>query len=234
MVEIGGRPIIWHLLKFFYAHGVTEFVICAGYLGYQIKEYFANYAMHLSDVTFDGRTGEVIFHELGKRDRWTVTVADTGEATMTGGRLARIRDYLGSEDFLMTYGDGLSNVDIPKLLQQHRQSSCQATVTAVRAPARFGAIDIDEESMKVSRFEEKPLGDRAWINGGFFVLNPGVLDLIDGDHVIWEHDPLAILVERGELGVYKHSDFWKPMDTLRDKNELERMWMSGEAPWKIW
>jgi glucose-1-phosphate cytidylyltransferase len=232
MIEIGGRPILWHLMKSFTAHGVTDFVICLGYRGYAVKEFFANYFLHTSDVTFDMRSNRMEVHEQ-HTEPWRVTLVDTGELSMTGGRIARIRRYVEDDDaFFMTYGDGLSNVDLKALLAFHRQHGRQATVTAVAPPGRFGALEITSD--KVTGFREKPAGDGNLINGGFFVLSPAVIDLIDGDQTTWENEPMAELIRRDQLRAFEHRGFWQPMDTLRDKNQLEALWASGKAPWKCW
>lgn len=232
MVEIGGRPILWHLMKIFTAHGVNEFIICLGYRGYVIKEFFANYFMHMSDVTFDIAHNRMEIHEQ-HAEPWRVTLVDTGEKTQTGGRLRRVRRYLEQEEsFFFTYGDGLSNVDLRALREFHHASGRLATVTAVMPPGRFGTLDVVDG--KVTHFEEKPVGEGGVINGGFFVLNPKVIDLIEGDGMPWEAEPLGTLVADGQLSAYRHSGFWQPMDTLRDKNHLEQMWHSGAAPWKVW
>jgi glucose-1-phosphate cytidylyltransferase len=232
MIEIGGRPILWHLMKSFTAHGVTDFVICLGYRGYAVKEFFANYFLHTSDVTFDMRSNRMEVHEQ-HTEPWRVTLVDTGELSMTGGRIARIRRYVEDDDaFFMTYGDGLSNVDLKALLAFHRQHGRQATVTAVAPPGRFGALEITSD--KVTGFREKPAGDGNLINGGFFVLSPAVIDLIDGDQTTWENEPMAELIRRDQLRAFEHRGFWQPMDTLRDKNQLEALGASGKAPWKCW
>ena len=232
MIEIGGRPILWHILKLYSAHGVNDFVICCGYKGYLIKEYFANYFLHMSDVTFDMSNNHMEVHQH-KAEPWRVTLVDTGEHTMTGGRLKRVAEYIQGEDaFCFTYGDGLSDVDITKLIDFHRGHGRSATVTAVRPPGRYGAIERSADV--VTGFSEKPRGDGGLINGGFFVLSPSCLDLIDGDSSSWEGKPLAQLAGNGEMMAFEHHGFWQPMDTLRDKNQLEELWGSGRAPWKIW
>jgi glucose-1-phosphate cytidylyltransferase len=233
MIEIGGKPVLWHIMKMYSHHGINDFVICCGYKGYIIKEYFANYFLHMSDVTFDMSKNSM---EVLQRhaEPWRVTLVDTGESTMTGGRLKRVKAYLDpSQDFCFTYGDGVSNVDITELLSFHKKHGKQATLTAVYPPGRFGALDIDENA-KVKSFEEKPRGDGAMINGGFFVLSPKVLDLIADDKTIWERQPLERLAESGELVAYQHSGFWQPMDTLRDKTFLEELWANNQAPWRAW
>ncbi|MEO0453859.1 MAG: glucose-1-phosphate cytidylyltransferase [Verrucomicrobiota bacterium] len=230
MVEIGGRPILWHIMKIYSAHGFNEFVICAGYKSYVIKEYFANYFLHQSDVTFDMSDNSMEIHEK-RSEPWKVTIVDTGDESMTGGRIKRIQPYI-SGTFMLTYGDGVGNVDISKLVEFHREQGKMATVTAVQPSGRFGALKIDQSA--VTSFQEKPQGDGAWINGGFFVLEPGIFDYIDGDSTIWERSPMENLAAAGQLSAYKHSGYWQPMDTLRDKLALEALWDSGEAPWKIW
>ena len=232
MIEVGGKPILWHIMKLYSAHGVNDFVICCGYKGYMIKEYFANYFLHMSDVTFDMAANRMQVHQQ-KVEPWRVTLVDTGDDTMTGGRLKRVGAYLQDEDaFFFTYGDGVSNVDIGASLEFHRRHGKLATVTAVQPPGRYGALERSGD--RVTGFAEKPRGDGGLINGGFFVLSPRCLDFIDGDDVSWEREPLNTLAERGELQAFEHVGFWQPMDTLREKNMLEELWMSGKAPWKIW
>ena len=231
MVELGGKPVLWHIMKIYTHYGLTDFVICLGYKGYIIKEYFANYFLHMSDVTLDFRTNTTTVHQHSA-EPWTVTLVDTGEKTQTAGRLARVREHLDDETFCMTYGDGLGSVDIAALLAFHRQHQTLATLTAVMPPGRFGVLDMTDE--KINRFEEKPPSGDGWINGGFFVLEPPVLDLIEGDATLWEREPLETLASRNELAAYKHHGFWQPMDTLRDKLHLEALWNSGHAPWKVW
>ena len=232
MIEIGGMPILWHIMKIYSHHGVNDFVICCGYKGYLIKEYFANYFLHTSDVTFDMRDNSMKVHNQ-TAEPWRVTLIDTGENTMTGGRLKRIAPYLQSEDaFCLTYGDGVSDVNITDLISFHKNQNVKATVTATILPGRFGALDI--LGNKVLAFKEKPKGDGGMINGGYFVLSPAVLDLLDGDDCVWEREPLEILSENGNLSAYKHHGFWQAMDTLRDKTQLEELWQSGQAPWKVW
>jgi glucose-1-phosphate cytidylyltransferase len=231
MVEIGGRPILWHIMKGYSNFGINDFIICAGYKGYVIKEYFANYFLHMSDVTFDMTQNHMEVHEH-RSEPWRVTIVDTGEGTMTGGRLRRVRKYIGEESFCFTYGDGVGNVDIGREIEFHKREGCMATLTGVIPPGRYGALEI--AGSRVARFQEKIDGDGAWVNGGFFVLEPSVIDLIDGDECVWERQPLESLAVRGELCVFKHAGFWQPMDTLRDKNLLEALWNSGHAPWKIW
>lgn len=232
MIEIGGRPILWHIMKMYSAHGVNEFVICCGYKGYVIKEYFANYFLHMSDITFDMSCNEMVVHER-KAEPWKVTLVDTGEETLTGGRLGRVRRYIEKEStFCFTYGDGVSDVNIGELIRYHALHGRMATVTAVRPPGRYGALEL--QNGKVTGFIEKPRGDGGLINGGFFVLSPSVLDLIDGDHCSWEGEPLARLVAMDQLRAFQHDGFWQPMDTLREKNQLEELWSKGQAPWKQW
>lgn len=232
MIEIGHKPILWHIMKIYSTHGINEFVICCGYKGYVIKEYFANYFLHMSDVTFDMDANTMEVHHK-KAEPWKVTLVDTGDGTMTGGRLKRVAEYVKNDEmFCFTYGDGVSNVDISALIEFHKAQGTLATLTATLPPGRFGALDINGN--KIERFEEKPKGDGAFINGGFFVLSPKVIDLIDNDETTWEKEPLETLANQGELSAYQHTGFWQPMDTLRDKNYLETLWKSGEAPWKIW
>ena len=232
MVEIGGRPILWHIMKIYSSHGVNDFIICCGYKGYVIKEYFANYFLHMSDVTFDMKNNRMEVHTK-KAEPWRVTLVDTGDETLTGGRLKRVAEHLKSEEaFCFTYGDGLSNIDIGRQLEFHRQHGKLATVTAVQPPGRYGALLIDRGSVK--GFQEKPPGDGAWINGGFFVLNPQVIGYIDGDQSSWEGRPLESIANKGQLQAFEHRGFWQPMDTLRDKTHLEQLWSSGSAPWKCW
>jgi glucose-1-phosphate cytidylyltransferase len=232
MIEIGGRPILWHIMKIYSSHGVNEFIICCGYKGYIIKEYFANYFLHMSDVTFDMADNRMEVHEH-KAEPWKVTLVDTGESTMTGGRLKRVANYIrGEEAICFTYGDGLANVNIAESIRFHADHGRLATVTAVRPPGRYGALDRDGDAVR--GFIEKPRGDGGWINGGFFVLSPKVLDLIDSDETSWEQEPLDRLVNSDQLRAYEHNDFWQPMDTLREKNMLEELWQSGSAPWMSW
>jgi len=230
MIEIGGMPILWHILKMYSAHGINDFVICCGYKGYMIKEYFANYFLHMSDVTIDMSHNSIEVHQK-KAEPWKITLIDTGENTQTGGRLKRVADYL-DDDFCMTYGDGVGSVDIAASIAFHKQHGKLATMTAVQPPGRFGALEIDGTTVKA--FIEKPQGDGGWINGGFFVLNPKVLDLIASDATLWEKEPLESLAQQGQLESFFHSGFWRPMDTLRDKTTLEDLWASGKAPWKSW
>jgi len=232
MVEIGDRPILWHIMKFYSAYGVNEFIICCGYKGYVIKEYFANYFLHMSDVTFDMQSNQMEVH-YKHTEPWKVTLVDTGENTMTGGRLKRVKNYIGNETFCFTYGDGLSDVDIGALINYHQQKGLWATVTAVQPPGRYGALNIAPEG-QVLNFQEKPLGDGGWINGGYFVLEPQVFDLIAGDMTSWESDALQEIARKNQLAAFIHNGFWQAMDTLRDKNKLEELWRSGQAPWKVW
>jgi len=232
MVEIGGKPILWHIMKLYSAWGVTEFIVCLGYRGYVIKEYFANYYLHTSDVTFDIANNSMEIHE-STSEPWRVTLVDTGEFTMTGGRLKRVRRYLDEgETFYFTYGDGLADLDLPALLRFHREQGALATITAVQPPGRFGALDMSEE--RVHGFQEKPTGDGGWINGGFFALEPEVLDRLEGDETVWEHEPLEGLAADGQLAAYRHEGFWYAMDTLRDRIHLEELWQAGSPPWKLW
>ena len=231
MVEIGSRPILWHILKLYSCSGINEFIICCGYRGYVIKEYFANYFLHMTDITFDMTSNSMkVLH--AKAEPWKVTIVDTGENTMTGGRLKKIQKYVSDGTFCMTYGDGVSNVNINALLELHQNSNKTATLTAVQPPGRFGQLKLEGDA--VSGFSEKPAGDGDWINGGFFVLEPAALDYIDADDCIWERRPLELLAAEKKLGVYRHRGFWHAMDTLRDKMHLEQLWNSGQAPWKVW
>jgi glucose-1-phosphate cytidylyltransferase len=232
MVEIGEKPILWHIMKTYAAHGVDEFVICAGYRGYVIKDYFANYFVHAADVRVDLRTNTL---ELlsSAAEPWRVTIVDTGEATMTGGRLRRVREHVGDETFCMTYGDCVADIDISALVRFHRDQEALATLTAVQPPGRFGVLDLSADG-PLTGFHEKPVGDGGWVNGGFFVLEPAVLEYIDGDDTVWEREPLERLAAAGRLAAYRHSGFWQPMDTLRDKMVLEQAWASGSAPWRVW
>jgi glucose-1-phosphate cytidylyltransferase len=232
MIEIGGKPILWHIMKIYSHHGINDFIICCGYKGYVIKEYFSNYFLHMSDVTFDMSANTVEVHNR-KAEPWRVTLVDTGDETMTGGRLKRISKYVENEDaFFMTYGDGLGDVNITESLAFHKSKQTLATLTATLPPGRFGALQIDDG--KVLNIKEKPQGDGASINGGYFVLSPKVLDFIQDDQTIWERGPLEVLAEKGQLASYVHTGFWQPMDTLREKNYLEELWQSGQAPWKVW
>jgi len=231
MLEIGGKPILWHIMKIYSAHGINEFIICAGYKGYVIKEYFANYFLHSSDITFDLSCNSIEVHNH-KCEQWKVTIVDTGENTMTGGRVKRVRPYLNGETFLLTYGDGVADIDITETIAFHRKKRKLATVTAVRTPGRFGLLNLDTDHVK--GFEEKPHGESGWINGGFFVVEPEALDYIDGDSTMWEREPMENLVGANQLAAYKHHGFWQCMDTLRDKTRLEELWNSGKAPWMVW
>jgi glucose-1-phosphate cytidylyltransferase len=232
MIEIGGKPILWHLMKIYSSHGINDFIVCCGYKGYIIKEYFANYFLHMSDVTFDMSNNKIKVHQQNA-EPWTVTLVDTGEDTQTGGRLKRVATYLKDEKaFCLTYGDGLANVDITKLIKFHESHGKLATVTAVQPPGRYGALNRDNDL--VTGFVEKPKGDGGWINGGFFVLSPKCMDYIDSDDTAWEQKPLKDIALKGELMACEHKDFWQPMDTLREKNLLEELWESGNAPWKTW
>jgi glucose-1-phosphate cytidylyltransferase len=231
MVEIGGRPILWHILKIYSAHGLNDFVICLGYKGYMIKEYFANYYLHMSDVTFDMSSNRMEVHE-NSAEPWRVTLVDTGEQTMTGGRLKRVARYLEDDDFCFTYGDGLADIDLGKLIAFHREQGTKATVTAVQPPGRFGALDL--HANRIRSFQEKPQGDGGWVSGGFFVLSPAVLDYIDGDDTVWERAPMQRLANEGQMAAFLHRGFWQPMDTLRDRTYLEEQWGGARAPWKVW
>ena len=232
MVEIGGKPILWHIMKMYSAHGVNDFIICCGYKGYVIKEFFANYFLHQSDVTFEMANNSMVVHDQ-RAEPWTVTLVDTGENSMTGGRLARVKGYLEDEEaFCFTYGDGVSDVNITELIEFHKKHGRAATLTATYPPGRFGALDIS--AGQVNSFKEKPKGDGALINGGFFVLHPRVIDRIESDATVWEQEPLMGLAEDGNLMAFEHDGFWQPMDTLRDKLHLEDLWNAGQAPWKTW
>ncbi len=228
MIEIGGKPILWHVMKIYSAHGIDEFVICLGYKGYVIKEYFANYYLHTCDVTFDMRRNAMEVHQ-SSTEPWRVTLLDTGESTMTGGRLKRVLGFVGDEDFCLTYGDAVADLDVSALLDFHAAQGTRATVTAVQPPGRFGAIDLEED--RIRGFREKPRGDGGWVNGGFFVLSPRVGELIEGDETIWEREPLEQLAAAGSLSSFRHAGFWQPLDTLRDKVQLQELWDSGRAPW---
>lgn len=231
MVEIGGKPILWHIMKLYGAHGIEEFVICLGYKGYMIKEYFANYYLHTSDVTFDLASGKMEIHRSAT-EPWRVTLVDTGEQTMTGGRLKRVLPFLGEEEFCFTYGDGVADLDISALVAFHREQGTLATVTAVQPPGRFGAMEIDDA--RVRQFQEKPRGDGGWMNGGFFVLSPGVERYLGDDQTVWEQEPMRGLARDGELASFRHEGFWEAMDTMRDRNHLEDLWASHGAPWRTW
>jgi glucose-1-phosphate cytidylyltransferase len=232
MVEVGGKPILWHILKLYGAYNIHDFIICCGYKGYVIKEYFANYFLHSSDVTIDMSENSMAVHQRNA-EPWKVTLVDTGETTLTGGRLARVQEYVGTETFSLTYGDGVSDVNIRELIDFHAKGGKLATVTAVQPPGRFGLLDLDGES-EVKGFQEKPEGDGGWINGGFFILEPGVFSYLHGDETVWEQTPLKELASSGQLQAYKHQGFWQPRDTLRDRQLLEDLWRAGRAPWKVW
>lgn len=233
MVEVGGYPVLWHIMKTYAAHGIDDFIVCCGYKGAFIKEYFASYVLRMSDVTFDLGSSRMHVH-AAKAEDWRVTLVDTGDSTMTGGRLRRVRDYLDGETFCFTYGDGVADVDISTLLKFHTEEGRLATMTAVQPPGRFGAIYLSDGQTAIEHFKEKPDGDGAWVNGGYFVLEPTVIDYIDGDETVWEQEPLRSLAHAGQLSAYRHAGFWQPMDTLRDRNVLEGLWQSGSAPWKVW
>ena len=231
MVEIGGKPILWHIMKIYSAHGLTDFIICCGYKGYMIKEYFAHYFLHMSDVTFDMEKNCMdVLHK--NAEPWRVTLVDTGEKTQTGGRLKRVSSYLGAEDFCFTYGDGVANINITDLIAFHKSEKTLATVTAIVPPGRFGSLSVDKT--KITGFQEKPGGDGSRISGGFFVLSPKVLDYIEGDNTLWERDPMERLASEGNISAYLHEGFWQCMDTFRDKLLLDELWESGKAPWKVW
>lgn len=232
MIEIGGKPILWHIMKIYSHYGINDFIICCGYKGYVIKEYFANYFLHMSDITFDMANNKMEVHQQ-KAEPWNVTLVDTGDSSMTGGRLKRVSDYVKEESsFCFTYGDGVCDVNVSELIAFHKDQNVKATLTAVMPPGRFGALDM--QGSKVHSFKEKPKGDGGMVNGGFFVLSPDVINLIDGDSCIWERTPMELLAEQSNLAAYQHHGFWQPMDTLRDKNYLEELWKSNQAPWKIW
>lgn len=233
MVEVGGMPILWHIMKMYHSYGISDFVICCGYKGNVIKEYFANYTFHRSDVVFDVGAGKMSILNNGA-EHWTVTLVDTGSKSMTGGRLRRVREHLGDETFCMTYGDGVSSVDIRRSIEFHREHGKLATMTAVQPSGRFGAFTLEDGEASVRHFREKPKGDMAWVNGGFFILEPEVVDFIEGDHTTWEQEPLERLAHSGELVAYRHEGFWQPMDTLRDRNLLEELWASDDVPWRSW
>lgn len=232
MVEIGGKPILWHIMKIYTHFGIHEFIVCLGHKGHMIKEFFFNYSLHASNITLDVINNHVKVHESFS-EPWRITLVDTGERTMTGGRLKRISDHVGDEDFLMTYGDGVASIDINECIKFHYNHNLMATVTAVQPPGRFGVLDISQQS-RVVGFHEKPSGDHSWINGGFFVLSPKVFDYIHGDTSVWETDVMNRLVEDGQINAYLHHGFWRPMDTLRDKHILQDLWDQGQAPWKLW
>jgi glucose-1-phosphate cytidylyltransferase len=233
MVEIGGMPILWHIMKTYSKHGVNEFIICCGYKGHVIKEFFANYVVRTSSITFDMQNNSMEVHDA-KTEPWKVTLVDTGANTLTGGRLKRVKDYIGDETFCFTYGDGVADIDISKLIEFHKASGLKATLTAVQPPGRFGAIVLGENETQINSFHEKPTGDGAWINGGYFVLEPSVIDHITDDTTTWEQEPLKNLAHEGQLNAFKHNGFWQPMDTLRDKMLLESLWEKDAAPWKKW
>jgi glucose-1-phosphate cytidylyltransferase len=231
MVEIGGKPILWHIMKIYASHGIEDFVICLGYKGYLIKEYFANYHLHTCDVSFDLSRGDQTIHR-SSTEPWKVTLVDTGEQTMTGGRLKRVLPYVADDDFCFTYGDGVADIDVTALVAHHREQGVLATVTAVQPPGRFGSVEID--GARVRSFEEKPRGDGAWLNGGFFVLSPEVTRYIGGDQTVWEQEPVRALAHEGQLAYFRHDGFWQAMDTLRDRQQLEQLWVSQQAPWRVW
>ena len=231
MIEIGGKPILWHIMKIYSYYDINDFIICLGHKGYMIKEYFANYFLHTSDVTFIMADNKMEVHKQHS-EPWKVTLIDTGDKTMTGGRMKRVKDYLNNETFCFTYGDGVSNVNIKKLISFHRQQGTFATLTTVKPPGRFGALDL--QGGKIIRFEEKPPGEGGWINGGYFVLEPQIFDYIEGDHTVWERESLEQLAQQKQLSAFKHTGFWYPMDTLRDKMKLEELWNSGKRPWMVW
>jgi glucose-1-phosphate cytidylyltransferase len=234
MVEVGNRPILWHILKIYSHFGINDFVICCGYKSYVIKEYFSNYFLHNADVTFDIKQNKMEVHNAFS-EPWKVTLVETGENTMTGGRLKKVKDYIGNETFCLTYGDGVSDVDITKLVAFHKEQGAKVTLTAVQQPGRFGAFTLGQKDVKIMSFQEKPLtGETPWINGGFFVCEPSAIDLIKDDSTTWEREPMEQLASSGNLAAFKHSGFWQAMDTLRDKNYLEELWKSGKAPWKRW
>jgi glucose-1-phosphate cytidylyltransferase len=233
MVEIGDKPILWHIMKIYSAAGIQDFIICLGYKGFVIKEYFATYSLHMSDITFDLRHNNLQVHQ-NSTEPWRVTLVDTGEKTMTGGRIRRIKDYVSDETFCLTYGDGVTDLDIQKLIDYHKSQKCLATLTAVQPPGRFGVFNLEHGQTLIDTFREKPHGDGAWINGGFFVLEPGVMNYIEDDATVWEREPMDKLASEGKLAAYRHYGYWQNMDTLRDKNVLEELWQSGDPPWKIW
>jgi glucose-1-phosphate cytidylyltransferase len=233
MVEVGGKPMLWHIMKIYSHYGFNEFIICLGYKGYVIKEYFHHYDLHMSDVTIDLRANTLKKHK-SEAEPWKVTLVDTGTDTMTGGRLDRVRQYIGKKRFMLTYGDGVADVDIPELVRSHVRARKTVTITTVRSPGRFGVLEFDKKGA-VTRFQEKPVGGSLWVNGGFFVCEPEVFSYLDGgDACMWEFGPLSSLAEEGKVAAYKHAGFWKPMDTLRDRRELESLWATGNAPWKVW
>ena len=231
MIEIGGKPILWHIMKIYSTYGINDFVICLGYRGYLIKEYFANYYLHTCDVSFDVALGTMEIHR-STTEPWRVTLVETGDATQTGGRLQRVLSYVGDEDFCFTYGDGVANLDVARLIEFHHEHGLMATVTAVQPPGRFGTLDLDGD--QVESFEEKPRGDGGWMNGGFFVLSSGIGRYLDGDATVWEQEPMRGLARDRQLAAFRHEGFWQPMDTLRERHQLERLWESGSAPWCVW
>ena len=237
MVEVGGRPIIWHIMKGYAAHGIDEFIVCCGYRGDVLKEFFLNYGRWQADFTVDVSSGDVEVHRHAD-EQWKVTLVETGLQTMTGGRVRRVRDHIGDETFCLTYGDGVADVDITTLVDFHRKEAATVTLTAVQPPGRFGALVLGQHQNRIDSFKEKPVGDEAteeaWINGGFFVVEPAALDYVDGDETVWEREPLEKLASQGQLSAYRHRGFWQPMDTLRDRHVLEELWASGAAPWKVW
>jgi len=233
MVEIGGMPILWHIMKTYSAHGLNDFVICLGYKGHVIKDFFRNYVLRSSSVTFDLKNNSIEIHDQTS-EPWKVTLVETGDETMTGGRIKRARPYIGDDAFCLTYGDGVSNVDITELIKFHQCQKAMATLTAVQPPGRFGVISLSANQNRIDEFKEKPAGDGAWINGGYFVCEPAVFDFIDGDTTVWEQEPLRDIAHKGELCAYRHPGFWQPMDTLHDKHYLETVWQSGDVPWKVW
>ena len=231
MVELGGKPIIWHIMKIYSSYGINKFIICLGYKGYLIKEYFKNYFLHTSDVTIDVSNNKLLVHKK-EAEPWEITLIDTGQNTMTGGRLYKVKEHISEDIFCFTYGDGVGNININALLENHENNKCLATLTAVKPPGRYGALEIEDS--KVKFFKEKPKGDNLWVNGGFFVLDKEVMKFITGDDCIWEQEPMKILASSQQLNAYKHEGFWQPMDTLRDKKILEDLWLTNNAPWKIW
>ncbi len=234
MVEVGGRPILWHIMKIYSSHGINDFIICCGYKGQVIKEYFANYFLYNADMTYDIQENAMTVHH-NTAEPWKVTLIDTGEGSLTGGRLRRVKDYIGDETFCFTYGDGVGDVDVTRLIAYHKAQGRKATLTAVQPPGRFGAFTLNENSDEpIKHFREKPSGGEAWINGGYFVLEPSVIDYIEGDHTTWEAEPLERLADESQLGAFRHEGFWQPMDTLRDRQKLEELWATGKAPWKVW
>jgi len=233
MVEIGEKPILWHIMKIYSAYDINDFVICCGYKGYYIKEYFSKYFLHMSDVTMDLKNNSMEVHNNGV-EPWKVTLIDTGEKSMTGGRLKRVKDYVGNETFCFTYGDGVSDINISKLIEFHKSQNTKATLTAVNPPGRFGVLQLKENHPQIMGFREKPSGDNTLINAGYFVLEPEIFDYISDDLTVWEQEPMENLAQDGQLSAYRHNGFWQPMDTLRDKNYLEGLWNSGTAPWKVW